>query len=85
LAIRELTAENVILIRKNGNIPVPVEVRVIFEDGTEKRLSENTRIWADGKRMLAIQLPGHSKVSEIKLGNDLIPDTNRNDNHWVSD
>ncbi len=85
LAIQELTPENVLLIRKNGNIPVPVELQVIFEDGTEKQISKNTRVWADGKKVLAIQLSSHSTVKEINLGNDLIPDSHRKDNHWVAD
>lgn len=85
LAILRLTSENVIMIGKNGNIPVPVEVHIIFEDGSEKQISKNTRVWADGKKVLAIPLRASSKVRHIKLGNDLIPDSNRTDNTWIAE
>jgi hypothetical protein len=85
LAIKSLTPENVILIEKIGNIPIPVELKVVFEDGSEKQVSRNSRIWADGKKVLAIQLSKKLKVKEIILGTDLIPDTNRDDNTWKAE
>lgn len=82
LAIRELTPENVVLIKMKGSLPVPVELHVTYADGTEKHISKNARVWADGKKVLAIPLMTTSKVAEISLGNDLIPDVDRLDNVW---
>jgi hypothetical protein len=80
LAILSLSDNNVLSIEKRGAFPVPVEAEVAFEDGSVMHLSENARIWADGKKVVSLPLPEDKKIKRIVLGNDLIPDTNRIDN-----
>lgn len=82
LSIKGVSHENVILIEKIGLLPVPVELTVFFEDGTQETISRNARVWADNKKTVAIPVFSNSKITEINLGNDLIPDADRKNNLW---
>lgn len=82
LTIKSLTPDNVILIQKVGIMPVPVQLTITFEDGSEATILKNARVWADGEEMLAVPVMENKKIKTIALGNDLIPDTNPADNRW---
>jgi len=61
-----------------------VEVTITSENGKNRLISENARIWKDGKTLLNIPLENFKTITSIELGNDLIPDVNRKDNSWQS-
>ncbi|MFP4471624.1 MAG: M1 family metallopeptidase, partial [Bacteroidales bacterium] len=77
LAILEFTDDQVLMIERKGNLPVPVEITLDFDDGTQKQISQDMRMWADGKKILAVPVFDDRKISKITLGNDLIPDSDR--------
>ena len=85
LSIKSVTPENMLLIERKGLLPVPVEVKLIYEDGTEETITRNTRIWSDGRKVLAIPVSGSRNLKGIELGTDLIPDVNRKDNYWKAE
>lgn len=82
LAIKELSPENILVVEKIGSFPVPVEIKVFYEDGTMKQISENASVWADGKNTISVSLDKKIKIEKIELGNDMIPDSDRSNNLW---
>jgi len=83
LAITDLTKDNVLVIEKRGLLPVPVFVKVVYEDGLEEQILKDMHIWADGSKVFELQLSSDKKISKVILGNDLIPDSNRKNNVWL--
>jgi hypothetical protein len=75
LAIKDVTDDNLVLIEKIGNIPVPVEIAVTYTDGSQEKINRNTRVWKDGSKLVAIQLYADKEVKEVRLGSELIPDS----------
>lgn len=85
LAILDLTDENKLTIEKKGLMPVPVELEIVYEDGTKDRISKDARIWANGFKVLEFPLVRSKKVKSIFLGNYLIPDSRPKDNTWLAE
>ena len=83
LAITNLTDENVLVIERKGLLPIPVELKVVYEDGSEAHISKDMHIWADGSKVLKVQLANNKIISKVFLGNDLIPDSYRKNNIWL--
>ena len=81
LAITDLTNENVLVIEKRGLLPVPVFVKVVYEDGSEDQILKDMRLWADGSKVFELQLSNDKKISKVILGNDLIPDSKQKNNY----
>jgi len=84
LSIKEVTSDGVLVIERKGSFPVPVEVTITSENGKNWLISENARVWKDGKKLLNIPLENFKTITSIELGNNLIPDVNRKDNSWFS-
>jgi len=84
LAIKDLTNNNLVLVEKIGNIPLPIEIHVTYTDGSEEQINQSARVWKDAAKMTAIQLYTDKKVKEISLGNELIPDIQKDNNLWIA-
>ncbi len=85
LRIRDVVknnGQNFILIDKVGNLPVPVELTVTFEDSSKQTISHSIRVWQNGQERISLPLPDNKKILSIDLGNAHIPDARPADNHW---
>lgn len=69
-------------VRKKGNIPVPLYIKIEFEDSTFHEITETARVWARGNDVLEFKLKFDKNPISINLGNFKIPDVNRNDNEF---
>jgi len=85
LSIKDLTDENTLIIEMKGLMPVPLELEVVYEDGTKDRISKDARIWAKGFKVLEFPLVRDKAVKSVILGNDLIPDSRPKDNTWLAE
>jgi len=63
----------VLTIKKKGNLPVPLYLKITFQDGTTRVVERSAEIWKD-KQEHAVQLSGQKKVEKIELGRPTIPD-----------
>jgi len=87
LAIVKVEIENTnakILIRKNGNVPTPVYLKIIYQDGSEDEIYHSTEVWKDGKEILEISVELTGILNEIQLGRLTIPDSNRDNNIYLA-
>lgn len=73
---------SVILIGRNGAIPVPIHLVVEFEDKSTQTFHHTAAIWKDGKQTFRIPCPAGKKVKKATLGLVTIPDSNPADNNW---
>lgn len=74
-----------ILVKQNGNIPVPLMLTIRFEDDSQQIIRKSARIWQDGATQKEILLNFDQPVVSIQLGDSKIPDANKDNNRWINE
>jgi hypothetical protein len=69
-----------VVVERRGRVPTPLQLTVAFSDGDTLRFYETARIWADGRRTHSVRLPRGKHVTEVRLGDRIIPDVDRTNN-----
>ncbi len=69
-----------VFISKEGSIPIPIKLKIVFEDGTEVELNHTAAVWKNGNKEFIIEYPAEKPVKEIILGSPDIPDTDSENN-----
>ncbi len=72
----------VILVERKGNIPVPIQLEVVYADGSKENFHQTAAVWRDGKKNTRIACAEGKKVKSAALGGTTIPDVDRKDNKW---
>lgn len=83
LAIKELYenfGKRTVLIQKKGIIPIPIKLKVTFEDDSETNFYKTARVWDKRNTVCSINLYGDKKIKTIELGDAVIPDIDRSNN-----
>jgi hypothetical protein len=71
-----------IYLRNAGQMPMPVELALLMDDGTTQRLRLPVEIWALRDRYTAL-VPGPKKVNSVVIDPDgWYPDVDRSNNRW---
>ncbi len=65
-----------IIIKKIGIIPVPISLKIYFEDYSEEELYFNTAVWEGEIDEYVIEFKTDKTISEVNLGSSEIPDSN---------
>ena len=74
--------ESRIYLRNAGGIPMPVDLGLLLDDGTLRRVKLPVEIWFQGARYTAV-IPGPRKVNGVIIDPDEVyPDVSRADNRW---
>ncbi len=68
-----------ITIKKLGDLPVPLNLIVTFNDHSIQRIHYSAAIWRD-KSTKIVTIKTNKKIDKLKLGNDYIPDINLDNN-----
>jgi hypothetical protein len=64
-----------------GGLPVPVKIKIYYEDGTSEFVYEkNADEWKNGNTADKVVLQMKKKIKKIELGTTQIPDVNMKDN-----
>ncbi|OGU55677.1 MAG: hypothetical protein A2V66_01965 [Ignavibacteria bacterium RBG_13_36_8] len=71
-----------IIIEKKGNIPVPVEVKVTYEDGTVDSVHSSVGVWKNGNNETKLYFKSGKKPISVELGNPRIPDVISRNNYY---
>lgn len=82
LSIDNVIAKNNIyevVIKKIGDLPIPVFLTVTFEDQTTQDFHHSAAVWENSDR-LVISIKTKQKIENLKLGNEYIPDTDPTNN-----
>ena len=67
-------------IHNIGGLQLPIELTFEFTDGTKDTKSVNMGIWKNGSSKVEIPYTSPKTIKYIYLGNDFIPDKNKEDN-----
>jgi hypothetical protein len=69
-----------VFISKEGSIPIPIKLKIVFEDGSEIELNHTAAVWKNGNKEFLIEYSADKPVKEIILGSPDIPDTDSENN-----
>ncbi len=86
LAIVRIQKENNVhklVVEKRGSLPVPVRLKIRFEDGSEENVKRSAEIWRNSDQFV-YQLPEDKTVSFIYLGGMNIPDSYPENNIYTT-
>ena len=73
-----------ISIRKVGNVPTPIKLKVTYENEISEDFYFNAGIWKDGNEIFITKIKLSDILKEIQLGDLRIPDSNRENNRIIS-
>ena len=70
----EISIENI------GGLPVALVLTINYSDGSSEQIIKSARVWKLGNAEVLIKHRTEKQISEIILGNDRIPDTDKRNN-----
>lgn len=83
LSVKEVkkgSTKNTIVVKNNGTLPVPIELKIKYFDGTTNTMSLKMNVWKNGESEVEAVDETGNDISEITLGSGFIPDINSSDN-----
>lgn len=83
LALKKITQSGEVVIENRGGLPLPVYLEVTYSDRSTETLRFAPDIWSERQAVVVIELAKDKKIAGLRLGNDLIPDTNHKDNELL--
>ncbi len=83
LAIIEVKG-NKVIVEKKGKIPVPVYLKVLYQDSVEREYYKTAEVWKGGNNTTEIEIERPEYVIQIFLGSDSIPDSIQDNNIYVN-
>ncbi|MBK8555510.1 MAG: M1 family metallopeptidase [Lewinellaceae bacterium] len=78
----EAANADIVLIDRNGNIPIPVYLSITYTDGSTSIEQRTAEVWRNGAEQLRIAGATGKSISSAVLGSRTIPDTDRKNNSW---
>jgi hypothetical protein len=80
----EKNGENVkIIVQNKGGLPLPVYLNIVTKDGKNSLIKYTPEVWKNAEKEKTFIIPqAYSTISKIELGNEFIPDKNKNNNSW---
>ena len=74
-----------IIIQKIGHYPIPIHLKLTFQDGSTETLYRNVSVWKNGNSTYSIPYSDNKKLKKIELGDRTIPDANPMNNTFLFD
>ncbi len=69
-----------ITVSSIGEKPVPVDITVLYKDGTEEKIHRSPAVWEKGNKTITINYKGSKAVEKITLGSLYVVDSNTDNN-----
>jgi len=86
LAIRKFidsNKEKTIIVEMKGDKPVPIDLNILFADGSVQKIHRPVGIWERGNKTVDIKFTSSKIVKEITMDSPIVPDINKKDNHLM--
>lgn len=82
--VEQQDGKAVITIQDFGEIPMPVDLTVTFEDGSQTETRIGVEDWLDGKRTTSTTIETPSDITKVEIDAEVYyPDVNRANNIWT--
>jgi hypothetical protein len=82
--VRQINDGYEITVKKMGNVPIPIRLKIYFDDNTEDILYFIAAVWKDGIDEYVIEYKTKGNIAEVILGGEYIPDSNSTNNRIIA-
>jgi len=72
--------EGQVSVVNKGGIPLPIKIRVEYENGVTTEINRSIWNWANRKSRIYVRIPDMENVVKISLGDKAIPDIDKSNN-----
>lgn len=69
-----------VTIQSKGTKPVPVDITVIYTDGSTQQFHQSIAVWEKGNTISLVNFNSSKKIKTVKLGSSHVPDIDKKDN-----
>jgi hypothetical protein len=66
-----------------GSKPVPVDIKVLYEDQTREVFHKSIEVWKSGDRKTSIQFSRNKRIRSVELGSTYTIDVDRSNNVFI--
>ncbi len=83
LAIKEINHSGnqyKVVVEKVGNMPVPVKLKIHYENGNAKLIEKKATVWKEGNAEYTVTFELDRELEKVELGSGTIPDIDRENN-----
>ena len=70
-------------IERVGNFPMPINIKLTFDDSTSETLHESVAAWKSGDRIYSTTVLTSKKLLKVKVGSEILPDADLSNNVFV--
>jgi aminopeptidase N len=71
-----------VIIESKGTKPVPVDVTVLYTDGSSQKFHQSIAVWEKGNKTTSVNFTSTKKIKTVSLGSSHVPDSNKKDNEY---
>lgn len=75
LAVRKITNDRKIVIENIGGLPLPVELKITYTNGSQEHYSLPVSVWSQQNNYALAEIKSELPIREVVLGNPFIPDS----------
>ena len=68
------------MIENVGSLPVPIDLTLTLEDGTQTKLATSASIWEKGDKEVWLDVDTKANVKSVEMLNKNIPDADASNN-----
>ncbi len=69
-----------VVIKLAGSKPLPVDINIIYKDGSTEKIHRSIAVWEKGNKSVNINFTTDKFIRTIELGSTYVPDVNKSDN-----
>ena len=73
-----------ITVTAKGSKPVPIDLTVTFDNGTEEKIHRSIAVWKDGAKSITLPVRNGRTIKKVTLGSLYVPDSYPADNVWMA-
>lgn len=87
LSIKDIDLANgkySIIIEKKGNYPIPVDLKIVYEDKIFETIHYSAAVWKDGATIFTIEKPSFKKIQKVTLEDPYRIDANPANNTFLN-
>ena len=78
--VKKENGKSIIVIQNLGTLPMPIELSIIYSDGSTDKIVKKMDVWKNGEKKIEIADESGKVIKSITLGSDVIPDINSENN-----
>lgn len=75
-------AMSTVIVRRVGNMPVPVHMQITLQGGEKKTIVRTAETWKDGGSEMRFRIDHDVPITAVRIGASWIPDARPADNSW---